>query len=223
MRTSAQTRANRANARLSTGPTSPQGKQRSSLNAIRHGLTAQAVVMPSEDIAAYQRLTASYFDDLKPNGAIERQFVQTLADTAWRMNRIRVIENNLFAFAPAEDSQPAHADPEIRASLAAASALSTCCRELSAISLHEQRLSRLYERTLNQLRELQAARRDQERTAIANAANLRKFHEMNNLPYDPAEDGFVFSIQEIDSHIRRAGRQKEANRAAFYNFTAQSA
>ncbi|MGH9614620.1 MAG: hypothetical protein ACRD4P_16250, partial [Bryobacteraceae bacterium] len=195
----------------------------SSLNAIRHGLTAQAVVMPSENIAAYQRLIASYFDDLKPNGAIERQFVQTLADTAWRMNRIRVIENNLFAFGSMEDSRAAHADPEIRASLAMTSALSTHCRELATISLHEQRLSRLYERTLNQLRELQAARRDQEVTAMANAANLRKFHEMNNLPYDPAEDGFVFSIQEIDSHIRRAGRQKEANRAAFDNFAAQSA
>ena len=180
--------------------------------------------MPSEDIAAYRRLAASYFDDLQPSGAVERQFVQTLADTAWRMNRIRVIENNLLALGAIDgDTQPVHADAAIRASLATASALSTCCRELSALSLHEQRLSRLYERTLNQLRELQAARRGHELDAMNNAANLRKFHEMNDLPYDPAEDGFVFSIQEIDSHIRRAGRQKEANRAAFYNFTAQSA
>ena len=46
---------NRANAEKSTGPRTEAGKQRSALNALRHGLTGQTVVLPTEDHSAYQR------------------------------------------------------------------------------------------------------------------------------------------------------------------------
>jgi len=212
----AQNSANRANALLSTGPRTAQGKRRSSLNAIRHGLTAQAVVMPSEDVAAYQNLVASYFADLQPKGAVERQFVQTLVDTAWRMNRIAILENNLFAFESQDGDR--RADPEIRSSVSMISALSDHNRDLATLSLHEQRLSRLSERTLKQLLQLQATRRQREEAEMASAANLRKLHEMKDLPYEPAEDGFVFSNSEIDSYIHRTQRVKEANAAACHDF-----
>ena len=42
----ARLRANRLNAQKSTGPRTEEGKQRASLNATRHGLTAQ-VLSPS--------------------------------------------------------------------------------------------------------------------------------------------------------------------------------
>src|SRR6266849_11043033 len=78
---------NRENASHSTGPKTEAGKQRSSLNALRHGLTGHTIVLPSEDLAAYQRFTKRFFDDLKPQGILEEQLVQTLADTSWRLNR----------------------------------------------------------------------------------------------------------------------------------------
>ena len=40
--------ANRANAQRSTGPTSEDGRKRSSQNALRHGITAQTTVMTDE-------------------------------------------------------------------------------------------------------------------------------------------------------------------------------
>jgi hypothetical protein len=48
------TEINRANSQHSTGPKTEAGNQRSSLNALRHGLTGQIVVMPTEDLQAYQ-------------------------------------------------------------------------------------------------------------------------------------------------------------------------
>ena len=45
MSTAAQIEANRQNAQLSSGPTSPAGKQRSSLNSTVHGFTGQTVMV----------------------------------------------------------------------------------------------------------------------------------------------------------------------------------
>src|SRR6266849_4781573 len=69
---------NRANAQHSTGPKTDAGKQRSSLNALRHGLTGHTIVLPTEDLAAYERFTKRFFDDLKPIGILEEQLVQNL-------------------------------------------------------------------------------------------------------------------------------------------------
>jgi hypothetical protein len=48
---------NRANAQHSTGPRTSEGKRRSSMNAMRHGLTSQVIVMPDEDMQAYRSRT----------------------------------------------------------------------------------------------------------------------------------------------------------------------
>jgi hypothetical protein len=44
---------NRANSAHSTGPRTESGKQRSSQNALSHGLTARTAVLPTEDPDAY--------------------------------------------------------------------------------------------------------------------------------------------------------------------------
>src|SRR6202048_3977001 len=88
---------NRANAQKSTGPRTDAGKQRSSLNAWRHGLTGQTVVLPSEDQSAYQRHSQSFLDEYRPKGATEIQIVQSLLDTAWQVNRASAVETNLFS------------------------------------------------------------------------------------------------------------------------------
>ena len=58
-----QIEANRRNALRSTGPKTEDGKQRASQNAVRHGLTAETVIVPLEDVDDYrafeQTITAS--------------------------------------------------------------------------------------------------------------------------------------------------------------------
>ena len=88
---------NRQNAAHSTGPATPEGKRRVSLNALRHALTGQTVVLPEDDLAAYQSSCAQFFAELKPQGLLETKTVQTIADTYWRLDRIRAMENNLFS------------------------------------------------------------------------------------------------------------------------------
>src|SRR5271168_532589 len=65
--------------RPTTGRT-PEGKARSSLNALRHGLTARVVVLPSEDMDAYQAFSKEIVDSLDAQTPVERQFAQTVAD-----------------------------------------------------------------------------------------------------------------------------------------------
>src|ERR1700685_3491338 len=91
-----QNAANSLNAEKSTGPTSPQGKATSSMNALRHGLTARVVVLPSEDMAAYKQFSQEIVDSLDAQTPVERQFAQTVADNQWRINRIRSIEDAML-------------------------------------------------------------------------------------------------------------------------------
>ena len=77
--------ANRENAQKSTGPRTPEGKKRSSLNALRHGLTGQVVVMPNEDLKAYLDFIQRYVKDLSPVTEPERQLAQDMANSQWRI------------------------------------------------------------------------------------------------------------------------------------------
>ena len=211
---------NRANSQHSTGPRTSAGKQRSSLNALRHGLTGHVIVLPSEDHAAYDHHTRRLFDDLQPKGALEEQLVQSLSDTSWRINRIAALETNLLALGIHEQSNNIDtAHPEVHTALAMAAAVREQTRALSNLSSHEHRLSRQFERTLQQLREIQAERREKEKDQMEKAAKILQLHQAEGTPYNPAEDGFVFSNDEIETSIRRTHRLRDANNA-YYASTA---
>ena len=74
----------------------PEGKARSAMNALRHGLTARVVVLPTEDMDAYQAFAKEIVDSLDAQTPVERQFAQTVADNQWRINRIRSIEDGML-------------------------------------------------------------------------------------------------------------------------------
>src|SRR5216683_4111609 len=125
----------------------------------------------------------------KPISILEEQLVQSLADTSWRLNRIPALENNLLALGFAEHSDRINTEhPEVHAALAIAEALREQTKAFSALSMHGQRLSRQFDRTLEQLRELQRERRREEEIELRQAI-LMQMHE-NKEPPDP---GFVLS------------------------------
>jgi hypothetical protein len=213
MTTASRTEINRANAQHSTGPKTQAGKQRSSLNALRHGLTGQIVVMPTEDLDAYQRHLANYTDEYNPKGATEADLVQALADTSWRLNRVAALETNLLTMGIANPSPITGASEQVQDAMSIVAALESQSKALSNLSLHSQRLSRQFERTVVQLRELQKIRLTQENHDLDNMLDITEMHEEKGETYDPSTDGFVFSQTEINRRILARNRKLEISEA----------
>ena len=213
---------NKANAQKSTGPRTAAGKQRSSLNALRHGLTGHTIVLPAEDHAAYQRHCRRFFDQFQPVGALEEQLVQSLADAAWRLNRVPALETNLLTLGLTDHERNiSTGQGEADAALASAQAFRDHAPGFATLSIYEQRIARLFAKTLDQLREIQAERREKEETDLDRAADLLEMHQENkDLPYNPARDGFVFSTSEIETFIDRRDRLAEARSAALERYAA---
>jgi hypothetical protein len=209
--TSDRAAVNKANAQHSTGPRTEAGKQRSKLNALRHGLTGQTVVLPTEDHSAYQRHSQSFLDEYRPQGATETQLVQSLLDTSWQLNRAAAVETNLFSLGITEMEDRIRANhPEAEDALAMALAFREHNRAFANIGTYRQRLARQFERTLVLLRQIQAERRITEERQLNQAAKILKMHKDENLPYEPTQDGFVFSNAEIETYINREERWQQA-------------
>jgi len=203
---------NRKNASHSTGPKTEAGKKRSSLNAYRHGLTGQTIILPAEDLVAYQAFTRTFFDDYKPVGTLEKQLVQSLADTSWRLNRVAALEHNLIGLGFDEHSDSITTEhPEAHAAFVIIEALRDETPALAVLGLHTARLSRHFEKTLKQLNDTQEKRRATEAHQLSEAAALLQMDQKQGLPYNPSEDGFVFSTTEIETFIRRQSRLKAAS------------
>jgi hypothetical protein len=91
-----QIEANRSNALRSTGPKTEAGKRRSRRNAVRHGLTAETIVVALEDIEDYEAFEAAVTLDYDARTAVQRELVLRLASLLWRMRRATAIETDLL-------------------------------------------------------------------------------------------------------------------------------
>ena len=132
--------ANAANARLSTGPRTGDGKARSSQNARTHGLTAAQLVVAAEDREEFDELHAQLQADIRPQGALQQILFDLLVTSAWNLRRIRGMEAELTASAATYldilDS------PELTA-------------KLDRLARHQTRIERSFHRSLRELKSLQ--------------------------------------------------------------------
>jgi hypothetical protein len=80
--------AARQNGAKSRGPKTPEGKSRSSRNAIKHGLTAEHwIVLYDEDVKAFEGLLRAWEARFEPADGIEEVLVRRLAEADWRLRR----------------------------------------------------------------------------------------------------------------------------------------
>gem|GEM_PF-2166238 len=94
--TEAQIATNQANAKLSTGPVSPEGKATVSQNRRTHGLTGCFQCLPDENPKALHELTDSVYAEYQPSTDTEKRLADSLIQSYWRMQRAIRLQENIF-------------------------------------------------------------------------------------------------------------------------------
>jgi hypothetical protein len=150
---------NQANARKSTGPRTPEGKQRSSLNAFKHGLTGQNMVLAEYEHEAYHLLCDRMHRDLKPKTEPEMQIAHKIIDIHFRLDRLSALESNMFNIDTEWNTNPAQPDARYAAMIGQTLAWKKDAHAFEILGRYEARLSRQLLQYQKELERLQAIRK----------------------------------------------------------------
>jgi hypothetical protein len=140
MQSEARLAANRANAQHSTGPRTPEGKDRVSQNAVKHGLHSAKPLIRENERETYELFEAELYDAIQPVGAIEEDLFAKLLHSSWCLRRIRELEDAVIL-----DYDDPFSDPEAE-------------RRMNSYARHTARFERVYRNALRDLRQLQTDR-----------------------------------------------------------------
>ena len=214
MLTEKQIASNRLNALKSTGPRTEEGKQRSSLNACRHNLTGHVQCISEDDQLAFDNHCSAMVAALKPEGVIENDLAMAVAVDRWRLNRVRALENNLFALGHERPGGLDAGHPQLNSALDQAQTWLIDAKQFQLLSLYETRIHRSIEKSNAQLEALQATREAARIKAFEEATDLAILNIMEGKEVDPADlrltPGFVFSVEEIRRHVNHQERLRRA-------------
>jgi hypothetical protein len=166
MASPAQMAANRRNAQRSTGPRTEEGKKAVRLNAVKHGMTAEVIVLAHESAVDYHEIRATLIADYAPATSKELMLVDQIAAGYWRTIRARRFETALFDEQIVAKKRYHRKDLEPNAGhddrVAAAVLQEIEPKELDNYFRYDATISRDYYRAINTLEKMQAARRREE-------------------------------------------------------------
>jgi hypothetical protein len=213
--TDKQLEANRANAQLSTGPRTEEGKRRSSFNGFKSGIYSKIHIATPEETESFQLHCAAYRDELAPAGAIETDLVQLIAEDRWRLKRAHCIENALFAqginhHSTEHDTGRAEVDD----ALAEGQTCIDNAKFLTTLTQYEQRVQRSIKDNTAALNAHQMGRKEAYLQAQKEAIMLKALADDRNEIYDPTPDfppsgehgGFAFDAAECARKVSRDER-----------------
>jgi hypothetical protein len=193
------------------GPATPEAKQRVKYNALRHGFTGQVLIMTPEEREHFDAFVKGMMTDLAPLGTHETFLANSIAEEAWRLNQIRARCANLTAvgdfdgagdnYRPMENQNTGLESAVIDAVVARDQS-----KQLALMSLYAQRTQRACEKYKKELNELQEKRKADRASQLEEARLLFQLANTQGLAYDPAKDGFVFSLQFIRAQTDRHHR-----------------
>jgi len=218
--------ANKQNAQHSTGATTPEGRAASSMNALRHGMCSMKALLPSDNAQAYEDFVASHFARRAPATDEESELVQIIANNSWRLLKVTPEEQAIIEYGRSQSDPNLFADeknPARRAALIEASIAAAVEKRLHNLRLHERRIRKQLSEDLARLKNIQTERKEkplrdvQEATAenfrqVARILKIADQAAATNLPFDPADFGFVLSTSEFaqfqtrqTTHFRLSG------------------
>jgi hypothetical protein len=148
----------RANGAKSRGPKTPEGKAVSSMNALRHGLTASRPILPGESQESFEALLKDYMEEWEPEGPAEIDLVHRMVVSKWREQRAWTVETaalrSHMGAANDEASVPDPAD----CLTAAFTSYTGNSRFLDCFYRQENAVTRRFDRPLDRLLDLQERR-----------------------------------------------------------------
>lgn len=192
-----QLEANRRNARHSTGPVTPEGRAVSRLNAYKHGLTGHLDVMTDEQKQARDAFITELATDLKPVGPFECQLAHSIAELQWRLNRVAVIENNMFtadAYHQEIELPTEVQQPDVDLACASARTFIKNPERFQLLTVYEMRLHRRLQSEIRQFRGIQSARAAEAERQRAEAERQKAAEEK----------------QKAETEVRRSAALQEA-------------
>ncbi len=194
---------NRENAQKSTGPKTEEGKRISSLNARRHDLTGQIIVLPEAEMEEYLTFTYGFHKDKKPQGAIELNLVQQYADVNWRMNHSAAIEKVKLSLTidDERDSVDTECTPAHN-SFVEARNYHLYSETLRNISLYETRLSSRAGKLLKQINEIQAERRAREEKEMGEAVLMYEMEQEAHAEHQTAAPRPALRLHSVRRWLR---------------------
>jgi hypothetical protein len=149
MSTIRQIEANRRNAQKSTGPTSVTGKAASSMNALKSGIHAKSLVLPSEKLADLDQLIADYYQRHNPATPEARFYLDEVIHCEWLLRRYRTAETQMWDYENESSFSIDRKNP-----LGKSAALGS--NHFSKLQYRVDATRRAYHRALKALKELKA-------------------------------------------------------------------
>jgi hypothetical protein len=188
MATDKQTAANRLNAQKSTGPKTPEGRAAVRLNGVKHGLTAETIVLKGESEADFTNLLDSLEAEHDPVSPTEEALVVQLAMATWRLRRLYHQEAGFYTCqlqSLVGMQKDLNLDDAGRMGHAAAWSEST----LTLFNRQEARMERTFYRALHELQRLRKERESNsalvsQETPVGQVPDLPN-KETNDIPPPP--------------------------------------
>jgi hypothetical protein len=183
--TDKQTAANRLNAQKSTGPKTPEGRAAVRLNGVKHGLTAETIVLKGESAADFTAMLDSFEAEHDPTTPTEEALVVQLALANWRLRRLYHQEASFYTY-QIKSLVDIGKDLKLDDAGQMARAAGWGEKTLYLFNRQEGRLERTFYRALHELQRLRKEREANLALVCVEPTPTQPSSEINNMPHSPS-------------------------------------